>query len=125
MLQDTLPRSSFPSAISREGEFGFNRVQFAPGGRSRTGFIRTHRPTELETCGIFRVRVSTIAAGYAANGGDVTLLEEVKDGIVVQCEISVLHEPTMELTGDLVADRRSAGGRPSSTRGRSGGSFRN
>jgi hypothetical protein len=122
MLADTLPRSAFPGAISREGEFGFNRIQFAPGGRSRTGFIRTHRPTDLETCGIFRVRVSAIAAGYAANGGDVTLLEEVKDGIVVQCEISVTHDALAEPTSALVTDSRASGGRPSSTRGRS---FRN
>jgi hypothetical protein len=122
MLHDTVPHTAVPSAIAREGEFGFNRVHFAPGGRERTGFTRTHRPNDLETCGIFRVRVSTIAAGYAANGGDVTLLEEVKDGIVVQCEISVTHTALRELHSALVTDSRSTGGRPSSTRGRS---FRN
>ena len=121
----TLSHTVFPDAIPKVGEFGFNALRFSKGGRARTGFTRTYRPTDLETCGLFRVRVSEIASSYAAAGGEVTLLEEVKDGIVVQCEISVLHEPTMELTGDLVADRRSAGGRPSSTRGRSGGSFRN
>ena len=124
MSLDMLPRSTFPCAVSKAGEFGFNIIRYAS-DRARTGFTRTHRPDDLETCGHFRMRVGAIALGYAASGGEVTVLEEVKDGIVVQCEISVSHAALPELTGDLVADRRSAGGRPSSTRGRSVGSFRN
>lgn len=114
----------FPKAIPQHGEFGFNAIRFSGPTRARTGFTRTYRPNDLETCGAFRARVSELAAGYAAGGGDVTLLEEVKDGVVVQCEISVSHEPQPESLADLRKDHREAGGRPSSTRGRSAGVFR-
>ncbi len=124
MSRDTLSRTAFPSAISKVGEFGFNAIRYTDGGRARTGFTRTHRPDDLETCGNFRARIGAIASGYAASGGEVTVLEEVKDGIIVQCEISVSHEAQPELTSDLVADRRTAGGRPSSTRGRGSSTFR-
>jgi len=114
----------FPRTIPQHGEFGFNAIRFSGLTRARTGFTRTYRPDELETCGGFRARVSAIAEGFAAAGGDVTLLEEVKDGIVVQCEISVSHEPLTESVAELARDRRDAGGRPSSTRGRSREGFR-
>ena len=104
----------FPKAIPQHGEFGFNAIRFsgphvpAPASPAPTA-------NDLETCGAFRARVSELAAGYAAGGGDVTLLEEVKDGMVVQCEISVSHEPQPESLADLRKDHREAGGRPSST----------
>jgi len=120
-----LQRPAFPSIVSLGGEFGFNAIQYTEGGRARTGFTRTHRPDDLETCGNFRLRVGALATKYAADGGAVTVLEEVKDGIVVQCEISVSHAAMPEHSSDLAGDRRTAGGRPSSTRGRAMSSFRN
>jgi hypothetical protein len=122
---DTTCALPFPKAIPQTGEFGFNAITFSGLTRARTGFTRTYRPDDLETCGTFRARISLIAEAYAAAGGDVTLLEEVKDGIVIQCEISVGHEPQAEALAELVKDRRAAGGRPSSTRGRSAPAFRN
>jgi len=68
--------------------------------------------------------VDTIARSFAAQGLDVTVLEEIKDGIVVQIEITTSHEPIAESIEEIRRDRREAGGRPSSTRGTRAGAFR-
>jgi len=68
--------------------------------------------------------VDTIARSFAAQGLDVTVLEEIKDGIVVQIEITTSHEPIAESIEEIRRDRRETGGRPSSTRGTRAGAFR-
>jgi len=123
-VEITAAAIAFPKAIPQHGEFGFNAITFKGSTRARTGFTRTYRPDDLESCGAFRARVHDVAESYAALGGQVTLLEEVKDGVVVQCEISVSHEPLTESISAIALDRRPAGGRPSSTRGQAAGRFR-
>ena len=116
--------AALPPTVPTRGEFGFNAVRYAGTARQRAGFTRTYRPENLETCGCFRARVDALAATYAAAGMDVTLLEEIRDGIVVQIEITTSHEPIAESVDEIRRDRRETGGRPGSTRGTRAGQFR-
>ncbi len=120
---DTL--TSLPPTVPTRGEFGFNAVRYTGKTRQRAGFTRTYRSNDLETCGAFRARIDSLARGFAAQGMDVTLLEEVRDGIVIQIEITTQHEPIAESITEIQRDRREADGRPSSTRGSRAGQFRN
>ncbi len=116
--------ASLPPTVPTRGEFGFNAVRYTGKARQRAGFTRTYRPEDLETCGAFRARVDAVATSYAADGMDVTLLEEIRDGIVIQIEITTSHAPIAENIDEVRRDRRETGGRPGSTRGTRAGQFR-